>query len=197
VKRLCSTLFCISALTAASQAAITFTGDATTGTPTPTLSIEGEIRIEIIASGNAALLVFDEWVVSDMIYDRIQSDPILYLEYELNGGGVESAEVYALIDNMAYDYGSMTGNDGALMLAEFNVTAGDVLVIRAGQSFTFAMADPHFTYSFNSEIPASFSGGFYLTTKEGTLLSNVVTIPEPSSAMLGALGALALLRRRR
>jgi hypothetical protein len=53
-------------------------------------------------------------------------------------------------------------------------------------------------YQMNANVPAANAPNFRTTLVDGTTgAASFVVIPEPSSALLGAVGALGLLRRRR
>lgn len=68
-------------------------------------------------------------------------------------------------------------------------------------SITSAVETTQFTLTFDTDVTADGSTvGIYSDVRNAdnvNTLNNFAVIPEPSTALLGALGALALLRRRR
>jgi hypothetical protein len=193
VQRIFLILICALAATATSRAAISVSGNFQTGSPTPTLSIEWDIEFAITKSGQVAMLVFDEWVTSDGNLNNAHPASSSSLVYHIVGQpDDQSVGVLHLADNLTFDSGNVTEHDGVLALYDLQVAEGDVLIIRMGQTFTF---NP--TGDFNSNLPTSFTGSVFLADYLGVSMSEIVQIPEPSSLILGALGSLALLRRRR
>ena len=90
-------------------------------------------------------------------------------------------------------FGGISANDGYLTFGAFPVSGGMPFKILAG-TYTFGS-----NASFNPTLTGrNFTGDVFLIQTTGVRLSdNVSLVPEPSAALLGALGSLALLRRRR
>jgi len=180
------------AVSAAASAAIVTSGDFKTGSPTPTLAISADIEILITITGSAGAMVFDEWVSSDAETTVLMVDPQTEISYKINHGVTQTVPVHGLVDNYYEATGNvLTDNDGYLFFTGIPVNAGDVLTILGGQSITFA-ANPT-----SNDLPASFTGNVGILNLADDAISGWVAVPEPSAALLGAVGVLALLRRRR
>ena len=102
--------------------------------------------------------------------------------------GLVNGEEYTLsFDTAARSgaFGTITVDVDGTQVGSFNQTVGTSYVT---QSYTFTATGPTATVAFN--YGATLNGNGYM-------LDNVTVIPEPSTALLGGLGLLALLRRRR
>lgn len=173
------------------NAAIVLSGNFNTGTPTPTLTITEDIVFNITTGGSTYYLVFDEWTVFDGSDVGVNDLPAQSFSFALNDSA-GTTELYALTDSFPGSFGSVTANDGSLLFNQINVIAGDILTVKAG-SYTFGNHT-----SFNLALAGiSFTGDTFLADGGFNRLSNIVTVPEPSAALLGAMGGLFLLRRKR
>jgi surface-anchored protein len=105
----------------------------------------------------------------------------------LTGAVMPSGAVFSFWQTGAPPFFVMSTNDGISAADSVNLTAGDHF--HGNWSFTHEG-----TYELTFEIT-----GTHLTdgAKSASATYSFSVIPEPSSAMLGAFGALALLRRRR
>ncbi len=176
------------------SAAIVLSGDFINGTTTPTLTITEDIIFTIASDGNAFILVFDEWTVSDSTPNDPSDDPAQNLTYNRNGSGL-STPIGNLVDNLASTVEDITPNDGYLTFTPngIPVTAGDSLTISA-RSYTFE-SDPGFNPLLTG---TTFTGDVFLTDGGANRISDIVAVPEPSAALLCCLlGMAPLLRRRR
>lgn len=179
-----------------SQAAIVLSGNFTTGTPTPTLTITEDIEFTMVSSGTSGLLVFDEWTTSDGSSTYLSNEPDLQtFFYSINGDPDTVGYISGLVDNNVTASGDLTANDGGFYM-EFTANAGDKVTIRAG-SFTFVGGGAGFNADLNGK---TFSGNAFFLGVGGdsnTRITNIVPVPEPSLTMLCAIGLSAFLRRKR
>jgi len=170
-------------------AAITTSGDFADGAPTPTLIITAPITFTITTNGTVQRLIFDEWVTDDGTATTLTVATPTALSYQINGGATQFTTVVGLTDNQHTSSGALSANDGYLSFFPISVTAGQTLTI-------LAATIPFNADSAFNQPPSSFAGDARLTNGSGTALSAPVSVPEPSVVFLGALGFLALLRRR-
>ncbi len=181
----------LAALTISANAAVSVSGNFISGSPTPRLEVTNEIVINVISSGTASYLVFDEWVISDGNSSTAFASSGQNLSYNLGGGSL-TRNLNSLTDNLANNVGSITENDGYLIFGGISVTAGDVFTVETS-SYTFGPDT-----GFNNAISGStFSGNFFLTDSSGSFLGGTAPIPEPSVALLSGLGLLGLLHSKR
>ncbi len=181
------------AATAPGYAAIVLSGNFNSGTPTPKLTITEDIVFTMVAAGTSSYLVFDEWTTNDGSATYIMNDPDPQsFFYSINGGSDMEGFISGLTDNFANNSGDLSANDGGLAM-EFTANAGDTVTIRAG-SFTFSNGS-----AVNPDLNGKTFTGNVFFTAFGTeaRITNVVTVPEPGTALLCALALPALLRRRR
>lgn len=177
------------------NAAIVLSGDFINGTATtntPTLTITEDIVFTMIASGSSNALVFDEWTDNDGIFGSFNArNPVNQLLSVEKNGILDMRNFAGIFNNSPH--GEITKNDGLLAIATFSFVENDTITIKAG-SFKFNSST-----GFNPLLNGTtFSGNVYLATgSNGTRLSNIVTVPEPSALLLCGLGSLSLLRRRR
>lgn len=82
-------------------------------------------------------------------------------------------------------FGTITVDVDGTQVGSFDQTVGTSYV---AQSYSFTATGPSATVAFN--YGSTVNGNGYM-------LDNVAVIPEPSAALLGGIGMLALLRRRR
>lgn len=183
----------VSFLALPSQAAIVLSGNFQTGTPTPTLEITEDIEFEITNSSIVAFLIFDQWTISDGVGVAVQDNPTQSVFYSLNGNPDASDVIGNLTDNFTSTAGAVTPGDGLLRFnSGIAVTSGDTLTIRAG-TYTFE-SNADFNPLLNDY---TFTGDVFLINSSATQISNIVSVPEPSSVGLLAVGMAALLVRRR
>jgi hypothetical protein len=185
-----STLAAIALLATAplSRAAIVLSGNISGST---TLTITADIVFNIISSGNASFLVFDEWTTSDGTQSGSNASPEQNFAYERNGvsGTVVLGGLY---DNFADSFGGFTANDGFIFFTSIAVVSGDTFRVLAG-SYTFDGNS-----AFNPLLEGrNFTGDVFLVGSDLLRISNTVTVPEPASALLAAFALPALLRRKR
>ena len=87
--------------------------------------------------------------------------------------------------------------------SKFGIVRGSDWVFPAADSGDFGMsstdnAGPASFYQMNANVPAANAPNFRTTLADGTTgAASFAVVPEPSAAILGAIGALGLLRRRR
>ena len=164
----------------------------------PTATVAGKIEFTqdinffITVAGTLNVLVFDEWVTSDGTETPIYVLSPNGLSYSLNGGSPAMTSGISFYDNLGASAGNITPNDGYLYTAGPALVIGDVFTIKAA-IYTIPAGSP--PPEFNLQAGQTFTGNMFLTNNYGSTLNGAV--PEPSAALLGAIGALGLLRRRR
>jgi MYXO-CTERM domain-containing protein len=105
---------------------------------------------------------------------------------DVTGGTLTNDGSLAIVDFGAYDLSAQTGTYN---LFDFVTGAGDFDVVTVdGNSLTFNGG----TDEWNSTV-----GDVTYNFAEGTGVLSVTVVPEPTAALLGGLGMLGLLRRRR
>jgi PEP-CTERM motif len=200
-KFMTSTLLALAALTASSQAAITFI--APTSTTAGSVVSDAPIVFTITTAGSPIAVILDEWVTSDGTRsDVFFGSPTPRVSYQINGGIVRTAPLQGFNENYTTTFRDYTPNDG---MVQFQATApvivGDVFTILPFSG----VIDPSPGYNSVSWIPQSrvpYTGNVFLMGSNGFRISGTAlagaAVPEPTSALLlGLGGGLALLRRRR
>jgi hypothetical protein len=100
--------------------------------------------------------------------------------------------------NFAYaadPFGSVKATSLLLFIAPFvngSLNVGDTVKIK-----DFSIVLDNTNYNRNYTLPNNAANSTAYITNGGTIVSAPVAVPEASSALLGAAGALCLLRRRR
>ena len=168
---------------------ITIGEDQTAGTGTLTLNYDLVFTITNPATANL-LFVFDEVASSDGTYARAS---FTGLEFSINGGNHLAIQYW--FDNTTAPTPDITSNDGFLYSTALStLTINDIVTLHAGTG----------TMTGGDMIPsgASFnpwtSGDYtvFITTNGGTRLS-IDAVPEPATAGLLGISALALYGIRR
>lgn len=183
------------ALAATAPAAITTSGDFKTGTPTATFTITAPITFTITAdyiSGSGIIMVLDGWATPENA--SVPAPPTVgnMVSYKIDGGITQTVPLNTIFDEYPMNLGAYTMDDGLIWMGDIAVTTGQTLTILA-QTWTFDAAGAEF-----NTPPALFEGNAFLVGNDSQIImSGLVPVPEPTTALLGAIGTLALLRRRR
>lgn len=184
-----ATLALFAAMASSASAAIVITGNVNVPGAPCTVTITTDIVFDVQTTGgnNIVAVIFDEWITSDGTRTFPNLSPAF--SYQRNDGPVLTATVSQLIDNVADPVGSVSANDGYFYMELASpLTAGETFTLFAG-TYNFAG-----NAEMNPAIVGTFGGSTFLTDGAGKILSPV---PETSVAMLGALGLIPLLYRRR
>lgn len=175
------------------QGSVILSGDVTsTG---GTLQITSDISFNITSTTtDFRALAFDEWVLSDV---STQGLTMNNLNYQINGGAIQSTSNSTLQDNFTGIDGPLTANDGYVLFDALSVTAGQTVTIKAG---SYTVTSGH--GDFNPTAVGTFTGNAFLTTATTpiSLISNTVVVPEPEDfAALAGLGCVGwfLFREKR
>jgi hypothetical protein len=187
-------LFCNLILLEAAHAALTVTGNFSSGSPVPTVALTAGVSFSISSAGILQGIAFDEWVTSDGVSNTATIAPFPQtMTYSINGGSLVTVPVSSVIDNVASVANDLTANDGYLFFfTGISVSSGDIITFQPG-AFTFSPVA-----GFNPGVPASFGGQAFVINSTGVALSGLTAIPEPSGTLLGLVGltAAAAFRRR-
>ena len=188
----------LSGAAATSNAAIIFV--APTASTAGSINITQDITVIVTVAGSAAFLALDEWVIYDGTANvAVLGSPTVaqFFQYSLNGSPNKTGST----QNQIYDnisFGSTTVNDGLLLFDASGsgnaLTVGQTFTLRAGTFNVQAAA------GFNPQATQTFTGNVFLTSANGSRMSANTpagAVPEPGTALLGALTGLTLLRRRR
>lgn len=133
----------------------------------------------------------------------------LFDNYKHNGGsgtatfslsGLDNTKTYSIVLYSAQN--SSGGRGGLWDLTTGNYTGTDPQESTGNQQATFANGENYVRYDNIQAVDGviSFTAANGLTTGNGIAVFNgfeIQSVPEPSAALLGGLGVLALLRRRR
>jgi MYXO-CTERM domain-containing protein len=111
----------------------------------------------------------------------------------LNGGALLTVGFTNFFDNWNGTVAGFTPGDGILGFGFAAVNAGDIFTI---VSATYTTA-PGVVANFNPQANQTFTGNTFLTDTSLGRSSNIVAVPEPSSALLGLSGLATLALRRR
>ena len=188
----------LSGVAATSNAAIIVV--APTTSTAGSINITHDITVIVTVAGSASFLALDEWVIYDgkITYGSLGSPTASqFFQYSLNGSPNKIGDsLNDILDNVPF--GAVTANDGLLLFDDSSfgnaLTVGQTFTLRAG-SF-----DVRTVPGFNPQATQTFTGNVYLTNSSGVRMSAntpVGAVPEPGTALLGALTGLTLLRRRR
>jgi hypothetical protein len=164
----------------------------------PTASTAGSFQItqDIVFTVNTSAaagkkgFVLDNWLVSDnSALGSFVSPDLVYL---VNGSSFTSPST-AFYDNFGQSLGNLTANDGYIWSDMTALTAGNTVVFKAG---TYSLAA---VVAFNPLATQTFTGDVFMINGSNVRISNIVTlpVPEPGAVSLLALGAIALVSRRR
>ena len=169
-------LFAVLVQTSA-QCAIIFSGplQSTGGS----IEITSDVTFNITSTGPISGIILDQWVTSDGDPSALSlSGPI---SFSINGGALQSGGLSFAYDNESpyLGFGDVTGDDGAIQLSGISVNAGDTLTLTA-QTFNVIFGDA----GWNPEAIQSFEGDVFLAGFFGNAMSDVITIPEPSSSAI-------------
>ena len=188
----------LSGAAATSNAAIIVV--APTASTAGSINITQDITVIVTVAGNASFLVIDEWVIADGTTTPANlGSPTAAqsFQYSLNGSPNKTGATQNLIyDN--FTIGAATANDGLLNFD--GSSSGNTLA--AGQTFTLRAGNfgVQTTAGFNPQATQTFTGNVFLMSNFGVRMSPNTpagAVPEPGTALLGALTGLTLLRRRR
>jgi PEP-CTERM putative exosortase interaction domain len=169
-----------------SSAAIVAAGSFATGTGT--LTFTTPISFTVTTAGSVNAILFGGWAASDGTFNSAFQTVGSTITYKVNGGEETTTPTISLIDHRPSNSGAIVLGDTALRITPLALQVGDVFTIVSQQlSFTS-------TAGFNSAITGTYSGTPFLASSSGV---NLTAVPEPSSAILVAVGGLALIRRRR
>jgi len=162
---------------------------APTATTPGSLQITEDIVFTITAEAGSSTkqFVFDDWVVSDG-YTNFS-----YLSPNLNilVNGVSVSFPSGLRDNMNFSNGEVSPNDGFLNASLTAMALGDEVILLAG---SYALSP---IPNFNPMATQTFTGNIFLIMTGNIRISNIVAVPEPATVSALALGAIALVSRRR
>lgn len=172
-------------------AAIVTSGNFSTGSPAPTISINAPFVLPVTNDTMAAFLVFKNWVPSPDTAETRVAAISGTLSYRVDDGPVMTVDILSAGDNAVLQMGDLTGRDGYLRF-DLDVLAGDLLTILPG-TITFA-TDAGFRTP-----PADFNGEVFLADAGGLKISEVAAVPEIHAGLVipGALAMLALFWKRR
>lgn len=180
--------FAFCALINPAEAALVLTGDFVAGTTTPTLTFTEDIEFVMSGHSGAFAMTITGWGIARGGFESVSATSGSAVSADLNGAAV-SIPLDVLYDDMGMtvDY-----SVGLLTFDEFTFAAGDVFRILAG-SYTFE-SNSNFDPAL---IGTVFTGEVMLVSQSLEPISNAVLVPEPAVMLLGSLGMLGLLRRRR
>lgn len=85
------------------------------------------------------------------------------------------------MDHVAANSFDLRPTDGLFYLNAFQVVVGDVVTLKQG-SYTLPKQ------TFSPEITQIFTGNMFIATNSGERISDITTVPEPSTYALLALG---------
>jgi hypothetical protein len=190
MKRLPLALAIFATSAASTRAAVIVSGHVTTPGAVCTLTFTTDYSFQLnkpILPGTAAIcIVFQDWVpAADGESDFTPVTPGVSVKID----GVASTYGGDFDDNLVGVIDRITARDGYLFIGGITASAGSIITIPAA-SYTFAGAS-----TMNPAIAKTFNGNLLIVDGNGHLVG--FAVPEPSSALLGCLGALSLCRRRR
>lgn len=175
-----------------SKAAIIISGNVSTPGAPCTLQITTDIVFNVLIAGASPGFLLDGLASSA---DSSLTFATLNSPLSLTLNGVPAAVPMGFGDNTTAETGSFTSNDGLISFpGSVTLAAGDVLVLKAG-TYNFAGVA-----QFNPLAAGTFTGDMWLYNNAFVRISDIASagpVPEPSTALLGFIGALSLLRRKR
>ncbi len=158
------------------------------------LQIAEDLSFVITTTGSVRAVVFDEWVPNNDRNDTT-SNINAGLVYTLNSGQQLTAgqRTFAHDNWAAANLNAISRRDGYLFFGtNINVREGDTFTI---ESASYVLSR---TNGFNPATTQNFMGRLFLVNQNGTIIGRQLqAVPEPSSFLLLAIGALPMLRRRR
>ncbi len=155
-------------------------------------AITEDITLSITGTGGVSGLIFDEWVSSNDGNNTSLSFSSATLQYQINGGGLQSVGLNALRDNLATTINDVTPNDGYVQFNTISVNPGDTLTLKVG-SWSVSGSS-----AFNPQAVQNFTGNVFAYTGSGVRISTDSVVPEPREyGMLAGAGLLGLAIWRR
>ena len=190
-------------LGAASQSRAAIIVTLPTAVAAGSIVITDDISFTITTAGIPRIILLDEWVSNDNSFDTFSAPAYSpsVVSYSINGGATLAIPHGGLTDNVTFAFGAATANDGIFGFGNNSVgtlSVGTVFTLKAA---TYVVAAGAAASTYNPQAGQTFTGNAILTTDGLAPLSAntpVGAVPEPGTALLGALaGGLSLLRRRR
>mgnify|MGYP000014664951 CR=1 FL=1 len=193
---LTATLITFGSLVGGANAAITVSGLFSDGSAD--ISITQDITYTVTVGGVFTGLVLDEWLTYDgsqQTSGLVDSNRNSYsVEISINGMINQLVNGWSFVENHGLAaFNDLTINDGYFAASTMRPTlmVGDTITIRA------STWDVDSISGFNQASVGTFSGDTFLISSNGTRLTNIVAVPEPSASLLLGLGALGLVARRK
>jgi hypothetical protein len=189
VATLAATLITFGSLAGGANAAITFSGDLVAGL-TVSVSSSVNFTVDQNAGGLGTIyLGFQDVYTSDQTFDN-QSTIVQPITLTLNGGTPVSANSF-LHSNVLGEVSPRDFYVGFDFSGQ-SVSVGDTFVLSSGT----ATSNPNFDIP--DAVGATVELDLFNSNNGNTLTSGaIVSVPEPSSAILLGLGALGVLVRRK
>lgn len=168
--------------------------------PTPTTNGSLTISEDLIFSVTSNVInsginfVMDEWVTGDGGSNGSFLSPDLAIS--INGGAVSLPAFIIDNPNSFNTWPDITANDGWFGHPDpLNFLIGDVITLKSG---SYTLQSDSGLLGFNSQSNQVFTGTMFITNGSAVRVSNIVALPEPSSALLlgGSLAGLLIRRRR-
>lgn len=196
--RVCLFVFMVMGASGRAWAQGPITVVAPTTTAAGSLTIKRDIAFPVTRTGVLQIIVFDNWVTSDgNRTSLILSGSIRYTKNGTPGsftqGNSPTDSPNLLFDNLTYDAGSITPDDGYIQLQTqaIGVAADDVFVLKSG---TYVLPADSGAGQFNRQANQTFAGKVFLTNSNGVRASSSVqlavpSVTTPTSANVSATGA--------
>jgi hypothetical protein len=113
------------------------------------------------------------------------------ISYQVNGINY-TADISVMMPSVSPG-DRFSAGDGLIEFSGVSVMTGDIITINPG-TLTY-----HYIEDYGTAMFGYFSGEVFIYGNEGPALTapTLISVPEPSAAVLAGIGALGLLRRRR
>jgi hypothetical protein len=160
---------------------------APTATMPGSLQFTQDISFTVTGSGTLAYIVFMDWVISD---STLNGSLVNGVTYNVNNTPIQSMNLMLYDNRRAYD-DSPTSNNGSLEDPNLDLNTGDIFTLKAN-SYTL---NP--SANFNPLVTQTFTGNMVLVSLGEGIMSNIVSVPEPSTVFVASLGIMAFSRRYR
>ena len=155
--------------------------------------------INTASTTSVQYLVFEDWASPKFGLQSAQSvNSLFVLQYSLNSRpetNVRMNYVFETLTNPGNTFTDITDSSGGLFFEQIPVSNGDIISVLP-QSWALTDGGGGAGGNFGPEAFGFFQGSVFLADSIGNRISDVVVVPEPSSALIFGIWALVFVAIR-